>query len=81
MINKRTPHCFICQIPITETNCMVMIIPSIIGTKSPIRLMDGINSIGNASNISTMAIILVTLIILGRLTTAMLISTNCFYGV
>ncbi len=45
---------------------MVMMIPKIMGTKSPIRLMDGINSMGKDSKISTIAITNVAVIILGR---------------
>lgn len=70
IMNNCTPHCFICQIPISDTNCRVIIIPKVIGTKSPMRLIDGVNSIGNANNTNTMAITVITLMLLGLITTA-----------
>ncbi len=47
-----------------------MIIPKIMGTKSPIRLIDGVNNIGKANKINIIAITPVTEIIFGRVTCA-----------
>lgn len=40
------------------------------GTKSPMRLIDGVNNIGNANKTNTMAITVTTLMLLGLITTA-----------
>ncbi len=56
-------------------------IPKVIGTKSPIRLIEGVNNIGNANNTNTMAITVIILMVLGLFTNAMLICPNCFYWV
>lgn len=81
VINNCTPHCFMCQIPITEINCSVIIMPIVIGIKSPIRFIEGINNNGNANKISMMAVTLMMLIIFGRCICAILICSNCFYWI
>lgn len=65
MVNKWTPHRFICQMPMTETNWRVIIIPNIIGTKSPKCLIDGVKSMGKDNNTKTIARTLQTVIIFG----------------
>jgi hypothetical protein len=55
--------------------------PKIIGIKSPILLIEGVNNIGKANKTKTIAVIVVTLIIFGRAMDAILISSNCFYWV
>lgn len=71
-INHFTPHCFICQMPMTEANWSVMMMPKIIGTKSPSRLMEGINNRGKDPKISTMAIDAVMVMMVGRVSGAMI---------
>jgi len=61
-----------CQTPIIETNCSVMMMPKIIGTKSPMRLIDGIKSMGKANKIRIIAATLVTEIIFGRVICAII---------
>lgn len=81
IINKCTPHCFMCQTPINDTNCRVMMMPRIMGIKSPMRLIEGINNMGKANKISIMAITVITVIVLGRCTSAILICSDCFYRI
>lgn len=64
-MNKCAPQVFMCHTPIIDTNCNVMMIPMIIGTKSPMCLIDGVKSIGNASSVSTIAVTESTLNIFG----------------
>ncbi len=75
MMNSCTPHCFMCQIPIKEINCSVIIIPKIIGTKSPMRFIDGVNNMGNANNTNTIAVTVIMLMDFGRCTSAILIGS------
>lgn len=51
------------------------------GIKSPMRFMEGINNMGKASKISTMAITVIALIAFGLCTNAILIGSDCFYGI
>lgn len=43
------------------------------GTKSPMRLIDGVNNIGNANNTNTIAVTVIMLMDFGRRTNAILI--------
>lgn len=52
-----------------------MIIPKTIGTKSPIRLIDGVNNMGNANSTNTMAVTVMMLMDFGRCINAMLIGS------
>lgn len=64
-MKKCTPHFFIYQTPIIDTNCRVIITPKISGTKSPKRLIEGVNNNGNDSKINTMQTMLATETIFG----------------
>ena len=56
-------------------------IPIIIGIKSPIRFIDGRNSIGNANNSNTMAVAEMMVMDFGRCIFAILICSYSFNGV
>ena len=56
--------------PINDTNCIVIIMPKIIGIKSPMRFIEGVKSIGNANKTNIRAIMVTIRISFGRVTCA-----------